>query len=76
MSSRPSAARGHKHLVLGAWGCGAFGGDPVVVADVFAELLEGEFNAAFEQVTFGVLVMRPADEDNYRAFADRLVAAR
>ncbi|HEY1547557.1 MAG TPA: RNA 2'-phosphotransferase, partial [Kofleriaceae bacterium] len=30
-------------LVLGAWGAGVFRNDPVLVADVFAELLAGEY---------------------------------
>ena len=29
-------ATGHRTLVLGAWGCGAFGGDPAVSADAVA----------------------------------------
>ena len=66
------AARGHQTIVLGAWGCGAFGGDPVLVADIFAELLEGDFKSAFSRVVFGVLVMRSKDEPNFEAFNKRL----
>lgn len=43
--------RGHRVLVLGAWGCGVFRNDPSVVADVFARLLE---RYAFERVVFAV----------------------
>lgn len=42
-------------LVLGAWGCGVFRNDPVVVAGAFAELIEGDFLRAFDHITFAVL---------------------
>lgn len=45
---------GHRHLLLGAWGCGAFGGDSSVMARLFKEALEGEFRGQFERVVFGI----------------------
>ncbi len=45
----------HRHLVLGAWGCGVFGNDPSVVADAFARALEGPIAGAFDEVVFAVL---------------------
>jgi uncharacterized protein (TIGR02452 family) len=45
---------GHRHLLLGAWGCGAFGGDSRVMARLFKETLEGEFAGTFETVVFGI----------------------
>jgi microsomal dipeptidase-like Zn-dependent dipeptidase len=30
-----AAAEGHRHLVLGAWGCGAFSNDPEAVQTLF-----------------------------------------
>ncbi|KAL1408149.1 hypothetical protein Q8F55_004952 [Vanrija albida] len=44
-------------LVLGAWGCGVFQNDPVVVARVFRELLldpKGLFYGAFEKIVFAI----------------------
>lgn len=43
-------------LVLGAWGCGVFKNDPVMVAQTFADLLRGEiFGGRFRSVRFSVL---------------------
>ena len=47
---------GYKNLVLGAWGCGAFGHDPETVADYFLELLFHEnFGAYFDKIIFAIL---------------------
>ncbi|MFV8753454.1 TIGR02452 family protein [Nannocystaceae bacterium ST9] len=47
--------RGHRRLLLGAWGCGAFRNDPRRVADVFAQWLASpRFVGAFERVVFAV----------------------
>jgi uncharacterized protein (TIGR02452 family) len=58
-------------LVLGAWGCGVFRNDPLVVAQVFAELIQpsGIFANCFETVVFSVLD-RSAAQSTYGAFAD------
>jgi uncharacterized protein (TIGR02452 family) len=45
---------GYKRIILGAWGCGVFRNLPVMVAEVFGALLEGQFKNGFEQVTFAV----------------------
>lgn len=56
MMLRIAALNQYKTLVLGAWGCGAFGHDPDVVADYFKEVLCGEqYSAYFETVVFAVL---------------------
>lgn len=47
-------AYGHTALVLGAWGCGAFGNDPVRTARDFRAALEGEFDGAFSDVVFAI----------------------
>lgn len=46
---------GIDHLVLGAWGAGVFGNDPVVVARAFADLLHGPFDRTFTSVVFAVI---------------------
>jgi hypothetical protein len=47
---------GHPHLVLGAFGCGAFGNPAGPVAAVFREQLEAdEFRGAFSCVVFAII---------------------
>lgn len=49
-------ARGHRQLLLGAWGCGVFRNDPHMVADAFGEWLESErFAGSFDAVCFAIL---------------------
>jgi len=60
-----AAVNGYKKLVLGAWGCGAFGNDPYKVAGFFKELfLEEQFALLFSEVEFAILGGGP----NYDAF--------
>ncbi|GAA1545598.1 TIGR02452 family protein [Actinomadura kijaniata] len=51
-----AVARGHRRLVLGAWGCGVFRNDPAEVAGTFAGLLRpgAEFDGRFAHVVFAV----------------------
>ena len=48
--------QGHDTLILGAWGCGVFQNDPVMIADVFAETLGpgGPFDGCFAHITYAV----------------------
>ena len=47
---------GYKNLVLGAWGCGAFGHDPEIVAKYFfSVLIHEEFGAYFNKIVFAIL---------------------
>ena len=48
-------AGGFDAVVLGAWGCGAFGNDPNQIAPLFAQALGGPFRGAFAHVAFAVL---------------------
>jgi uncharacterized protein (TIGR02452 family) len=47
-----AAARGHRRLVLGAWGCGVFRNEPSVVAQAFAHALKQ--TGGFERIVFAV----------------------
>jgi uncharacterized protein (TIGR02452 family) len=47
-------AYGHSEVVLGAWGCGAFGNDAHRTARDFRQSLEGEFAGAFSRVVFAI----------------------
>ncbi|MFN7732569.1 MAG: TIGR02452 family protein [Pirellula sp.] len=52
-------AFGYAELVLGAWGCGAFGNDPMRTARDFRNALEGEFQGAFREVVFAITDWSP-----------------
>lgn len=54
-----AAREGHDAVVLGAWGCGAFGCDADMVAGRFRAALDGEFRGAFEEAVFAVLDASP-----------------
>lgn len=46
---------GYKNLVLGAWGCGAFGNDPRMVANCFKKvIIEEGLGLFFEEVCFAI----------------------
>lgn len=68
-----AAHYGYKYLVLGAWGCGAFGNDAKVVANLYYKALkELRYNglsheSLFKQIYFAVLD-RSADQYNFKAF--------
>ncbi len=57
-----AARHGHRTLILGAWGCGAFGNDPRDIAPLFAEALDpdhGPFHARFARVVFAIVDWTP-----------------
>lgn len=68
-----SAYFGYKYLVLGAWGCGAFGNDARVISDLFFKALnELEYchmttKDLFRRVDFAVLD-RTYNQYNYKEF--------
>ncbi len=45
---------GHSALVLGAWGCGAFGNDPHRAAIDFRQALENDYSGAFSEIVFAI----------------------
>ena len=60
---------GHDKLVLGAWGCGAFGNDPELVAGLFHHALTVEWAGAFSEVVFAIYGDR--HKSNHAAFRAR-----
>jgi uncharacterized protein (TIGR02452 family) len=50
-----AAAQGHDTLVLGAWGCGAFGNDPDTIAALFAAALADRFRDRFATIVFAIV---------------------
>jgi uncharacterized protein (TIGR02452 family) len=52
-------AFGYSALVLGAWGCGAFGNDPRRTAVDFRQALESRFRGAFSDVVFAITDWSP-----------------
>jgi uncharacterized protein (TIGR02452 family) len=52
-------AYAYEALVLGAWGCGAFGNDPARTAHDFRDALCGPFLGAFKEVVFAIADWSP-----------------
>lgn len=66
---RLAAEHGYRNLVFGAWGCGAFGNDPKLVAECFREALcEQEISRCFAEICFAIYGSETGR--NYRAFSE------
>ena len=52
-------SQGHDSLVLGAWGCGAFGNDGHLVSELFHRALTVEFAGSFREITFAIVDTSP-----------------
>jgi len=50
-----AALKHHDALVLGAWGCGVFGNDRRIIAELFRDALTGPFQGVFSRVVFAVI---------------------
>ena len=50
---------GYDAMILGAWGCGAFGNDPHRTAMDFRVALENEFTGAFAEIVFAITDWSP-----------------
>jgi uncharacterized protein (TIGR02452 family) len=55
-------------LVLGAFGCGAYGNPPEEVAELFAAILQ-ECAHWFDRVVFAVLITKDTERANFNAFS-------
>ena len=62
-----AASKGVEVLILGAFGCGAFKNDPVVVAKAYKEALKN-FRYTFKEVEFAIFCKW--DWTNYNVFCD------
>jgi uncharacterized protein (TIGR02452 family) len=54
-----AALHGHRTLILGAWGCGAFGLDPEMMATIFKDALTGSQRGVFDRVIFAITDWSP-----------------
>ncbi len=51
---------GHDSIVLGAWGCGAFGNRSSEIAPLFRKALEASFRGAYRRVAFAIVALNKA----------------
>ena len=66
-----AAENGSTHIVLGAFGCGAFGNPPGPTARIFRQqLLSPEFRGQFRRVVFAII--DPVGTGNLKPFATEL----
>jgi len=69
-----SAVNGYRHLVLGAFGCGAFNNDAAIVSDIFYDVIKNfrldgcGVDNFFKSIDFAVLT-KPGKTYNYDEFA-------
>lgn len=66
-----AAVHGHRHLVLGAWGCGVFRNDARKVAQIFRDALRGDFRGVFDTVVFSILD-RKHGQQTFEVFQDAM----
>ena len=67
---RIAAKKGYRNLVLGAWGCGAFGNKPQDVSGYFYQVLvEEAYGRCFDEVCFAIY--GSVDGKNITAFRER-----
>jgi len=60
------ANHNHETIILGAWGCGIFGNDPVVVANLFNESIKE--NQYFKEIIFAIYDNK--ESITYKAFEE------
>ena len=51
---RVATEHAERRLVLGAWGCGAFGLDSEMMAGIFFDALMGPFAGSFDEIAFAI----------------------
>lgn len=66
---RIGVLHGHDSLVLGAWGCGAFGNPPEQMAQLFMEVLgEDEFKGRYKDIRFAIIEDHNSKGRNFLSF--------
>lgn len=66
------AAKGDRHIILGAYGCGVFRNDPDTIARYWYELFYDEnYVSLFDHVVFAILD-HSRSQDTFKAFQQRL----
>ena len=60
---------GIRNVLLGAWGCGAFGGDPAIASKTAKNAL-ADFGPAFDRVVFAIPGKGKQSKRNLQIFAD------
>lgn len=66
---RTAIANGNDSVVLGALGCGAFGNNPVVVSQLYKDVLdEPEFHQKFKEIRFAIIPDHNDRNGNANAF--------
>jgi len=63
----------HDGIVLGAWGCGAFGNDGTEIASLFCKALRDNFRGAYRRVVFAIVDWSP-EKRFIRPFKDAFEA--
>ena len=59
--------QGISHLLLGAWGCGAFGGDPAIASQTAKQAIESH-GGGFERIVFAIPSKGRQSKANLKAF--------
>ena len=66
---RTAKAHGQRHLVLGAFGCGAFHNPPHFIAEIYhSAISEYEFQGCFDSITFSIKTARDEIKETHQAF--------
>ena len=70
---RIGVLHGHDSLVLGAWGCGAFGNPPRQMAHLFLDVLdEPEFKGRYRDIRFAIIEDCNSMGRNFQSFKDEI----
>ncbi|MCR5587330.1 MAG: TIGR02452 family protein [Lachnospiraceae bacterium] len=70
---RISAMNGYDRLVLGAWGCGAYGHDAMNIATYFREILiDEDYKKFFKEIVFAIYAKDEKKDYNFQTFSKLL----